>query len=274
MMTKKQQTFVSTVNDFYKQHGRHDLPWRQTTDPYQILVSEIMLQQTQVTRVITKYEEFLNIFPSIETLAQASLSSVLSVWQGLGYNRRAKMLHECAKSVVTDLQGEWPRELHSLKQLPGIGAYTASALLAFAFNCATPLIETNVRTVYLYHFFNTKVGVGDSELMPIIEATLDTKNPRDWYYALMDYGSYLKQTVGNKNKQSKQYTKQSVFKGSDRQIRGAIIRTLSKTSSGVTLAYLTKQNIEHDNTRLNQQLLKLVSEKMVAKNGTRYSLPS
>ncbi len=272
-MNKKQQAFVSTVNTFYKQHGRHDLPWRHTSDPYHILVSEIMLQQTQVARVIPKYEGFLKTFPTVEVLAKAPLGAVLSAWQGLGYNRRAKMLHECAQSLVSDYAGVWPAEFHTLKSLPGIGAYTASAVLAFAFNKATPLIETNVRTVYLYHFFSKKIDVPDKELMPIIEATLTTKNPRDWYYALMDYGSFLKQTVGNKNTQSKQYTKQSVFKGSDRQIRGAIIRTLSKHSGGLTLATLTKQNNELDGVRIPVHLAKLVSEGMVVKRGAQYLLP-
>ncbi len=273
MMSKKQQAFVSTVNTFYKQHGRHDLSWRQTTEPYKIIVSEIMLQQTQVTRVIPKYEEFLKTFPSIEALNKAPLGAVLSAWQGLGYNRRAKMLHECAKAVVRDYKGVWPTSYQELKSLPGIGAYTASALLAFAFNKATPLIETNVRTVYLYHFFTKKTDVHDKELMPIIEATLDIQNPRNWYYALMDYGSHLKQTVGNKNKQSKQYTKQSKFNGSDRQIRGAIIRTLSKHDEGLTLAKLLTQNLEPDSMRLKEQLIKLVTEGMVQKNSARYTLP-
>lgn len=273
-MTKKHQAFISTVNTFYKHHGRHNLPWRQTTDPYQILVSEIMLQQTQVMRVISKYEGFIKTFPTVKALAKAPLGAVLTQWQGLGYNRRAKMLHECAKAIVRDYKCVWPATYHELKSLPGIGAYTASALLAFAFNQATPLIETNVRTVYLYHFFNTKVAVDDTELMPIIEATLDTKNPRDWYYALMDYGSHLKQTVGNINKQSKQYTKQSKFNGSDRQIRGTIIRTLSKESDGIILAHFIKQNAELDSARVKEQLSKLLSEEMIQKNGTRYTLPN
>ena len=158
--------------------------------------------------------------------------------------------------------------------MPGIGAYTASAVLAFAFNSATPLIETNFRTVYLHHFFTEKIAVYDSELMPIIKATLDTKNPRAWYYALMDYGSYLKQTVGNKNTQSKQYTKQSVVNGSNRQIRGAIIRTLSAQSIGLTIVNLIKQNSKFDSLRVTEPLSKLVSEGMVGKNVTRYTLPT
>ncbi|MES2966151.1 MAG: A/G-specific adenine glycosylase [Patescibacteria group bacterium] len=274
MMTKKQQAFVTTVLTFYKQNGRHELPWRQTHDPYAILVSEIMLQQTQVGRVIPKYEQFLKTFPTVESLASAPLGAVLTVWQGLGYNRRAKMLHACVQSIVRDYNGIWPNDYRTLTSLPGIGAYTASALLAFSFNAATPLIETNVRTVYLHHFFTTKEQVHDRELMPIIEATLDTNNPRDWYYALMDYGSYLKQTVGNKNKQSKQYTKQSVFKGSDRQIRGAIIRTLSNETNGVTIARLTAVNSELNSLRIQEQLSKLMTEGMVQKKSARYTLPT
>ena len=272
-MTKKQQAFVSTVNTFYKQHGRHDLPWRQTHDPYTILVSEIMLQQTQVVRVIAKYELFLKTFPTIQSLANTPLGTVLSVWQGLGYNRRAKMLHLCAQAIVSDYKGQWPHDLITLQSLPGIGAYTASALLAFAFKVATPLIETNVRTVYLHHFFPHQSNVPDKELLSIIEATLDTKNTRDWYYALMDYGSYLKQTLGNNNIQSTHYTKQSIFKGSDRQIRGTIIRTLTTNRDGFTLVTLIKQQAPTDPNRLKTQLTNLIKEGLVEKTARRYSLP-
>ncbi len=274
MMNKKHQAFISTVNTFYKQYGRHDLPWRQTSDPYKILVSEVMLQQTQVARVIPKYEEFLKTFPTKEALAKAPLGTVLSVWQGLGYNRRAKLLHECVQSIVSDYRGVWPHEYPRLTSLPGVGAYTASAVLAFAFNIATPLIETNVRTVFLYHFFAKKIDVSDKELMPLITATLDTKNPRDWYYALMDYGSYLKQSRGIKNTQSKHYVKQSTFKGSDRQIRGAIIRTLSETSGGLTPLKLRQKNTDLDSTRVLEQLSTLSTEGLIEKNGTRYTLPA
>ncbi len=272
-MTKKQQAFVDTVKKFYTAHGRHDLPWRQTHDPYKILVSEVMLQQTQVARVIPKYAEFLSLFPTVQALAEAPLGAVLTVWQGLGYNRRAKLLHLCAQAIIREYKGEWPYDIATLKSLPGIGPYTAGAVAAFAFSMPSTIIETNIRTVYLQHFFPDETAVPDSLLLPVITSTLDQANPRDWYYAVMDYGSHLKQTIGNKNTQSKHYTKQSKFVGSDRQIRGAIIRTLSQAKTSFTLPVLTKQLGAIEPERLTHQLQKLVTENMVQKVGSRYGLP-
>ncbi len=272
-MTKKQEAFVKTVTDFYTTNGRHDLPWRQTHEPYKILVSEIMLQQTQVARVITKYDEFLRLFPTVQSLAKAPLGAVLTAWQGLGYNRRAKMLHQCARTIVDEYKGDWPTDIATLRSLPGIGPYTAGAVAAFAFSIPSTIIETNVRTVYLHHFFSNQSDVPDTALLPIITATLDHDDPRSWYYALMDYGSHLKQTIGNKNTQSKHYTKQSKFAGSDRQIRGAIIRALSATDGGVILTNIAKQISSTDTDRLQGQLTKLLAEQMVEKVGSKYQLP-
>lgn len=272
-MTKKQQAFVDTVKKFYTAHGRHDLPWRQTHDPYHILVSEIMLQQTQVARVVPKYEAFIEKFPTVDVLAHAPLGAVLSLWQGLGYNRRAKFLHECAKVVARDYGGIFPPDAASLRTLPGIGPYTASAVLAFAFDSPTVLIETNVRTAYLHHFFRSGVAVPDSALLPIIAATLDTKDSRAWYYALMDYGSYLKATVGNKNTQSKHYTKQAKFVGSDREIRGAIIRTLIHMPGTVSVAQLKQLNPTVEIPRLLTQLQALPAEGLIVKAGVKFQLP-
>jgi A/G-specific adenine glycosylase len=272
-MNQKEKNFASAVKAFYTAHGRHDLPWRQTQDPYKILVSEIMLQQTQVPRVISKYAEFLKLFPTLQSLTNAPLGAVLSAWQGLGYNRRAKMLHQCAKTIVDEYKGAWPTDIATLRALPGIGPYTAGAVAAFAFNIPSTIIETNVRTVYLHHFFPNSTDVPDSSLLPLITATLDATDPRSWYYALMDYGSHLKQTIGNKSKQSKHYTKQSKFKGSDRQIRGAIIRALSNNSVGLTLIKLQLANNQIDSERIVEQLHKLLGEHMVEKVGSRYRLP-
>ncbi|MBY0538326.1 A/G-specific adenine glycosylase [Patescibacteria group bacterium] len=272
-MNLKQKAFVTTIKKFYTTNGRHDLPWRHTHDPYRILVSEIMLQQTQVARVITKYDEFLNRFPTVQSLATAPLGAVLTLWQGLGYNRRAKMLHECAKTIVNEYNGVWPRDIATLRSLPGIGPYTAGAVAAFAFNVSSTIIETNIRTVYLHHFFPQGTDVPDAALLPIITATLDNTDPRSWYYALMDYGSHLKQTIGNKNTQSKHYSKQSKFFGSDRQIRGAIIRALSSKNTSITFSNILKEISSADQERLRVQLTKLISEKMVEKVGARYQLP-
>ena len=271
-MNRKEQIFVRTVREYYTEYGRHTLPWRKTHNPYRILVSEIMLQQTQVERVVPKYQAFLKMFPAVQTLAAASLGEVLRAWQGLGYNRRAKLLHVCAQTVVNELQGKWPRTHAGLVALPGVGPYTASAVLAFAFNIPTTLIETNVRTVYLHHFFPNETDVPDSVLIPVITRTLDTEHPRAWYAALMDYGNYLKSTVGSKSRASKHHVRQSVFTGSNRQIRGAIIRLLSTTSTATQKTVATELST-FALARITEQLAVLVREGMITKTKQRYALP-
>ncbi|MFZ2831727.1 MAG: A/G-specific adenine glycosylase, partial [Minisyncoccia bacterium] len=168
-----------------------------------------MLQQTQVARVLEKYPEFLKKFPNIETLAKSPLSDVLRIWQGMGYNRRARYLHDMAKEVMQKHRGRIPKDELDLLKLPGVGPYTANAILTFAHSESRIFIETNIRRVFIHHFFKDKIGVTDTEIVPLIEATLDRKNPREWYYALMDYGAHLpKITRKNSNTQSKHYTKQ------------------------------------------------------------------
>jgi len=259
--------FVSTVWQHYHTHGRHDLPWRKTTNPYRILVSEMMLQQTQVVRVIPKYQSFLRQFPNIQALALAPLAEVLLAWQGLGYNRRAKYLKEAATVVHTLRHGRWPRSVDVLVELPGVGPYTAGAVAAFAYNQPVPIIETNIRTVYLRHFFPNVTNVSDAAIMELVRATLDQANPRDWYYALMDYGAYLKQTVGNSNHQSKHYAKQSPFKGSDRAVRGAIMRHVLEAPG--SLSVLARQ-VGVDQEKLRKILASLVRDQLIVKQGNRY----
>lgn len=219
------RAFRVTVYGHYAQHAR-SFPWRATRDPYRILVSEIMLQQTQADRVAEKYPTFIKRFPTVRSLAAARLASVLRAWQGLGYNRRAKLLHEAARTIAKEHAGRVPRDSSALRKLPGVGAYTASAVAAFAFNQPVAMIETNIRSVYLHRFFANKKGVDDKQLVPLIEQTLDAGNPRKWYAALMDYGSYLKRTLPNPSRRSSRHTKQAPFVGSNRQLRGAIIRLL------------------------------------------------
>jgi A/G-specific adenine glycosylase len=261
--------FRRVVYSYYKRRGRHTLPWRQTHDPYCIMVSELMLQQTQVPRVIPKYEAFINKFPTVGSLARAELGTVLVLWQGLGYNRRAKLLHSAARAIMAR-GGIFPQTKEGLEGLPGVGPYTASAILAFAYNTPTALIETNVRTVYIHHFFVDKTVVTDSELLPLIEKTMDTKNPRAWYAALMDYGSHLKQTVGNVNKKSAQYVRQSKFKGSSREVRGAIVRLL--TQKGLATVGVIVKETGFTRERIELQLRALLEEGLIQKNGQRYSL--
>jgi A/G-specific adenine glycosylase len=217
--------FREEVYHHYANHGRK-LPWRKTNDPYKILISEIMLQQTQVARVIEKYEQFTRTFPDIGCLAQARLREILSVWQGLGYNRRALALKKLAEVVAIEFAGTIPSSVDSLMRLPGIGSATANAICAFAFNQPVLFIETNIRTVFIHHFFRDRGSVKDIEILPLVAQTLDQENPRIWYFALMDYGVALKKEHANPSKRSAHYQKQAAFKGSNRQIRGMILQFL------------------------------------------------
>lgn len=204
-----------------------EMPWRTDTRPYYVMVSEIMLQQTQVDRVIPKFEAFIERFPAIEDLASASLGDVLQMWSGLGYNRRAKFLHEAAIKVVNEYKGVFPDTNEGLVSLPGVGVNTAGAILAYSFNAPSLYIETNVRTVYFYHFFSDHEDVTDAELKIVVESTIDEEHPREWYWAIMDYGSYLKRQGIGQNNKSKHYKKQSPLKGSVREVRGQILKLLT-----------------------------------------------
>ena len=224
-------TQITSFQDFiwryYAENGRQ-FAWRNIDDPYAVLISEVMLQQTQTSRVITKFELWMTEFPSFEALANAPLRDVLTAWQGLGYNRRALFLHKTAQAVMNDFGGNLPADPQILVTLPGIGKNTAGSVCAFAFNQPTVFIETNIRSVYIHSFFKDKENVKDSEIEPLVALTVDKNNPREWYYALMDYGVELKQRCVNPSRKSAHHVKQSKFEGSHRQIRGAILRLLTK----------------------------------------------
>lgn len=220
------QEFQALIYDYYKQHGR-TFSWRETQDPYHIFISEVMLQQTQTDRVKEKYIQWITALPSFEALAQASIAEVICLWQGLGYNRRALNIHKSAQIIVENYAGKMPAAPDLLVRLPGIGKATAASICAFAFNMPTVFIETNIRAVYIHSFFPQRTDVADSELFPLIEQTVDKENARIWYYALMDYGVMLKKKYKNPSKKSAHYTVQSKFEGSDRQIRGMILKALA-----------------------------------------------
>jgi A/G-specific adenine glycosylase len=217
--------FRRRIYRFYQEQGRR-LPWRATTDPYQILVSEIMLQQTQVERVALKFEPFINAFPDFSSLARAPLRDLMARWQGLGYNRRALALKGIAQRVVAEFQGSLPAAVDTLRTFPGIGPATAGALAAFAFDQPVAFIETNIRRVFLHCFFAGRTGVRDREILPLVDQTLDRQQPRPWYHALMDYGAMLKCAAPNPNRRSAHHQRQAPFAGSDRQIRGLILKAL------------------------------------------------
>ena len=255
-------------------HGRHDLPWRKTHDPYKILVSEIMLQQTQVDRVIPYYKNFIQEFPNVQSLAKAPLSKVLIAWQGLGYNRRAKMLHNAAREVVGTYKGKFPKSVEDLESLPGIGPYTARAVAAFSYNQDAVFIETNIRTVVTHHFFKNKKQVDDKEVLAVLEKAKPTftkeKGSREWSAALMDYGSHLKRTGIRINSKSKTYAKQSKFTGSDREARGTILKALAKSPQ--TKSQLIKLLDSNRVLQMETQLKKLLSEDLILFNNRYYRL--
>jgi A/G-specific adenine glycosylase len=264
--------FLKILWDHYDAHNR-TLPWRVPNnegefDPYHILVSELMLQQTQVSRVIPKYQAFLSTFPSVTSLAGASLGDVLALWSGLGYNRRAGYLHVAAGVITKQWRGTIPADTQLLQSLPGVGHNTAAAIVTYAFNQPTYFIETNVRTVYLHHFFADKNDVTDDEILIHLQATLDQKHPREFYWALMDYGSHLKSTVGNQNKRSKHYAKQSRFQGSRRQVRGRVLKQLLNGP-----ASLQELDVLIRDERLSSVLEDLTKEKLVIKSSNQWHLP-
>ncbi len=230
--------FRKIIRGHFRKAGRLQ-PWRETHDPYRVLVSEIMLQQTQAARVEEKYNRFIIRFPDFHSLAGATLRSVLEEWQGLGYNRRALMLHRLAQQVVKEHGGILPGDRDMLMELPGIGPYTAGAVGAFAFNIPAVFIETNIRRVFLHFFFPGETSVSDSEILPLVEKTADRKDPRSWYYALMDYGAVLKKEVTNPNRRSRHYALQSPFEGSRRQLRAGLLRKVLQ-NPGSTAAYLAR----------------------------------
>ncbi|MDB5204300.1 MAG: HhH-GPD family protein [Candidatus Taylorbacteria bacterium] len=270
------KNFQKTVWQYHKKN-RRDFPWRETRNPYHILVSEIMLQQTGVVRVISKYKEFLDQFPTIEKLAKAELRDVLHLWQGLGYNRRAKFLFECAKEIYKKYEGEFPKDLNSLKSLPGIGQSTAGAVLNFAFNVPTPFIETNIRTVFIHHFFKDhKTKITEKEILELINTTLDTDKPREWFYALYDYGSFLKSTLDtDPAKQSSIYKKQSSFKGSFREKRSFVLKLLLNNKlreTEIEKHLLDKKLVERKDLKeeSKQILASLLKDRLILKDKSHY----
>lgn len=257
------------IKRFYKKEGRSYFPWRHTKDPYKILVSEVMLQQTQVGRVVPFYTKFIKQFPTAKKLAGAPLSKVLRAWQGLGYNRRGKYLHGAAKIIVSKGFGS---------RLPGVGPYTAAAVDAFAHNKPTVFIETNIRTVFLHHFYSSagrsvaSAKIEDKRLLPLVEQALKKSKmqPRDFYAALMDYGAFLKASGVKLNSRSSHYTKQSKFEGSARQLRGALLRELLKKPK--TLSQLTKDLFPRTGEEVKTELERLKAEELVELRNGRFAI--
>lgn len=254
--------FKEFIWDFYHKNKR-DFAWRNIDNPYYIVVSEIMLQQTQTHRVITKYEEFIVAFDSFESLAAASLRDVLAVWQGLGYYRRARFLHQLAQKVVNEYAGVLPQDPKVLQTFPGIGPNTAGSVCAFAFNQPAVFIETNIRAVFIHSFFRDRTDVKDKEILSLVAESVDTENAREWYYALMDYGVFLKAHMLNPSRKSLHYTKQSKFEGSDRQLRAKILKCMVKNETSTHQQILL--HAAEDTVRVEKIIEQLIAEQFIKK---------
>lgn len=268
----KIKKFQNKIWKYYKEHGR-DFVWRKNITPYFVVVSEIMLQQTQTKRVAEKFPEFIKLFPNFTALAHATPAQVIIAWQGLGYNRRALFLHKLSKKIVHEYKGKLPQNLSELITLPGIGKNTAGSIMAFACNQPVVFIETNIRSVFLHEFFPNQTEISDTELLPLIEASVSKDQPREWYYALMDYGVMLKKQNKNPSRASKHHHKQSVFKGSERAVRGEIVRVLAQKPS--TLRELKKHITHFDSKYISKTahiLACLADEGFIEKNRAHYCL--
>lgn len=252
--------FQNLIWNYYHTHKR-TFAWRTTHDPYHIVVSEVMLQQTQTHRVVPKFEQFITAFPTLHHLAAAPFKDVLTCWQGLGYNRRCLALHTLAQEIMLNFQGSIPHDPAILVTLPAIGKNTAGSIAAFAFNKPTIFIETNIRTVFIHHFFPAHQAIHDRELLPLVEQALDHSNPREWYYALMDYGVMLKKNLPNPSRASAHHARQSKFEGSDRQIRGMILKLLTHHQQ-LSLPQLLAL-IEREPERIAKALGQLQQEKFI-----------
>ncbi len=261
------RAFQKRVCDYYDTDGR-DLPWRKRLTPYRVVVSEVMLQQTQVERVIEKYRQFLDAFPDFSALAAAPAAQLLAVWSGMGYNRRALALKSLAQQVIKEHGGRLPMESDKLLALPGIGKYTAGAVMAFAFNKPVVFMDTNIRRVFIHEFFHDEENIHDDNIFPLVMQTLDAQNPRRWYNALMDYGTMLKTAKVNPNRRSIHYARQSPFENSNRQVRGMIVKILVEQSP--LSLFEISQKIGKDLERVKKNIEQLEREGFLAKKGENY----
>lgn len=286
MDIKKFQKFIL---DWYAEN-RRDLPWRRTRDPYKILVSEVMLQQTQISRVLPKYKEFLHAFPTLEALAKAPDKKLLNVWAGLGYWRRAKFLKKTAKIILKQYKGKFPKIPKELEKLPGVGPYTARALACFAFGNTEAFLDTNIRRVYLNFFFPKSKKVPDKKILEIAQKTTTSLRiyenskyrlvtPREWHYALFDYGALVlkDKTI---NKRSRHYHKQSKFEGSFRSFRTKAVRFLLKQPKNRAThrqlsSFLQKELVDLKGQQVytpKQIIDALLKDNLIKKSATHYFL--
>jgi A/G-specific adenine glycosylase len=254
--------FQNEVFSFYHSQGR-SLPWRKTTDPYKILLSEYMLQQTQVSRVIHYYEKWITKWPTIIFLAGASRKNVLQAWMGLGYNSRGINLHRAAQKIVDDYDGDVVQAMKHYKDIPGVGKYTSRAVQIFATNADIVTVDTNIRRILIYRF-QLAENIPDTELWTLAEQCLPHGSSRDWHNALMDYGALF---LTSKKTGIPPKTKQLRFQGSDRQIRAKILRQLINqplSSTDISKKY------DVDPKRLELIIDKMVKQTLIVKKNNCY----
>ncbi len=262
--------------DWYHRHQR-ELPWRHTRDPYRILVSEVMCQQTQAERVIPRYNRFLRRFPDVASLATAAPAEVLEEWSGLGYNRRAIHLHRAARKVVHE---GWPCTVEGLRRLPGVGPYTAAAVACFAFGEVVPAVDTNTRRV-LSRWSGTPLAGA-----PLAEAAteeLDREEPAGWNQAIMDLGASLCTAQAPACTQCpvtrwcadpsvyQPPRSQGRFEGSSRQARGAVIRELIRYGPQTGVGLGRRAGVAP--ARLGPALAALVDDGLVVEVDGHFALP-
>ena len=266
---------------WYAKHGR-SLPWRKTTDPYKILVSEIMLQQTQVDRVVPKYAAWLEEFPDWKALAAASRSEVLGLWSGLGYNNRAVRLHALSKLVVEGLEGELPVSEEELVKLPGIGPYTAGALMAFAHNKPGRCIDVNIERIVKRILFPKNTLPLKKEIESEFLNLFPKGKATPFANAMMDFGSMICtasdpkcdscplfsdcESRGERDEEKGERVKkrQSTFLHSNRWWRGQILKGLNK---GVDTEKDLFATIGRDEDAFRKALVQLKKEGLVAGSG-------
>lgn len=266
---QKINAFKQTIRSYYKKHGR-SFPWRESTNPYHILVSEIMLQQTQADRVVRFYNRFIETLPTVYALATAPKNLLLTLWKGLGYNRRALQLQKTAQIIISKHRGVVPHSLTALTSLPGVGNATAGDIRSFAFNKSAVVVETNIRTAVIYFFFNNTSAkdslVSESEIESIIKQSLPTRGIRNWYFGLMDYGAMLKKKHGNLSSRASIYTKQKSFKGSQRELRAALLFKIHEASIHETALLKFASKINKDRKQEVPAILdKLAQEGFIKK---------
>jgi len=265
---KKVHAFQLRVLQYYRDFGR-DLPWRKTTDPYTIWISEIMLQQTQVDRVVDYFTRWLKKWPTVQSLSRADRSTVLTQWMGLGYNNRAVNLHNAAKKIVSEFKGDVIVGMLNFKEIKGIGPYTSSAVQIFSKNKDIVTVDTNIRRI-LIHEFTLDEKISDKELWEIAENCLPRGRSRDWHNGLMDYGATF---LTSRRTGIKPKTQQSKFHGSDRQIRAKVLRHLLVSSKSVLFSELLEiAGKKCDDTRLQRILDKMIKDDLIKAKNEKYVL--